>query len=225
MRENMLSSIIPILPEIKKALFETLYMVSITVFLGVLLGLFVGTLLYISREGSFAENKWVNSILNSLVSFIRSFPFLILAIAVVPISRFIVGSSIGTSAAIVPLTISCVPYFARFVESALLEVNRGVIEAAQSMGATRYQIVTKVLFSEARSNIVNAITIVTISYFSYSTIVGIVGGGGIGDFAIRYGFYRFETEILIFTVAIIIVIVQALQIIGNYFVRILDKRI
>lgn len=221
----MLSSIIPILPEIKKALFETLYMVSITVFLGVLLGLFVGTLLYISREGSFAENKWVNSILNSLVSFIRSFPFLILAIAVVPISRFIVGSSIGTSAAIVPLTISCVPYFARFVESALLEVNRGVIEAAQSMGATRYQIVTKVLFSEARSNIVNAITIVTISYFSYSTIVGIVGGGGIGDFAIRYGFYRFETEILIFTVAIIIVIVQALQIIGNYFVRILDKRI
>ncbi len=225
MRENMLSSIIPILPEIKKALFETLYMVSITVFLGVLLGLFVGTLLYISREGSFAENKWVNSILNSVVSFIRSFPFLILAIAVVPISRFIVGSSIGTSAAIVPLTISCVPYFARFVESALLEVNRGVIEAAQSMGATRYQIVTKVLFSEARSNIVNAITIVTISYFSYSTIVGIVGGGGIGDFAIRYGFYRFETEILIFTVAIIIVIVQALQIIGNYFVRILDKRI
>lgn len=225
MRENMLSSIIPILPEIKKALFETLYMVSITVFLGVLLGLFVGTLLYISREGSFAENKWVNSILNSIVSFIRSFPFLILAIAVVPISRFIVGSSIGTSAAIVPLTISCVPYFARFVESALLEVNRGVIEAAQSMGATRYQIVTKVLFSEARSNIVNAITIVTISYFSYSTIVGIVGGGGIGDFAIRYGFYRFETEILIFTVAIIIVIVQALQIIGNYFVRILDKRI
>lgn len=221
----MLDSIIPILPEIQKALFETLYMVSITVFLGVLFGLMVGTLLYISREGSFAQNKWVNSILNSLVSFIRSFPFLILAIAVVPISRFIVGSSIGTSAAIVPLTISCVPYFARFVESALLEVNRGVIEAAQSMGATKYQIVTKVLFSEARSNIVNAIIIVTISYFSYSTIVGIVGGGGIGDFAIRYGFYRFETEILIFTVAIIIVIVQAIQIIGNFFVRVLDKRI
>lgn len=221
----MLDSIIPILPEIQKALFETLYMVSITVFLGVLFGLIVGTLLYISREGSFAQNKWVNSILNSVVSFIRSFPFLILAIAVVPISRFIVGSSIGTSAAIVPLTISCVPYFARFVESALLEVNRGVIEAAQSMGATKYQIVTKVLFSEARSNIVNAITIVTISYFSYSTIVGIVGGGGIGDFAIRYGFYRFETEILIFTVAIIIVIVQAIQIIGNFFVRVLDKRI
>lgn len=221
----MLDSIIPILPEIQKALFETLYMVSITVFLGVLFGLMVGTLLYISREGSFAQNKWVNSILNSVVSFIRSFPFLILAIAVVPISRFIVSSSIGTSAAIVPLTISCVPYFARFVESALLEVNRGVIEAAQSMGATKYQIVTKVLFSEARSNIVNAITIVTISYFSYSTIVGIVGGGGIGDFAIRYGFYRFETEILIFTVAIIIVIVQAIQIIGNFFVRVLDKRI
>lgn len=221
----MLDSIIPILPEIQKALFETFYMVSITVFLGVLFGLVVGTLLYISREGSFAQNKWLNIILNTVVSFIRSFPFLILAIAVVPVSRFIVGSSIGTNAAIVPLTISCVPYFARFVESSLLEVNRGVIEAAQSMGATKYQIVTKVLFSEARSNIVNAITIVTISYFSYSTIVGIVGGGGIGDFAIRYGFYRFETEILIFTVAIIIVIVQAIQIIGNFFVRVLDKRI
>ena len=221
----MLESIIPVLPEIQKALFETFYMVSVTVVLGVLLGSGVGTLLYITREGSFAQNKWVNSILNSVVSFIRSFPFLILAICVVPLSRLIVGTSIGTSAAIVPLTISCIPYFARFVESALLEVNRGVIEAAQAMGATKFQIVTKVLFSEARSNLVNAITIVTISYFSYSTIVGIVGGGGIGDFAIRYGFYRFETDILIFTVAIIILIVQAVQFIGNFFVRVLDKRI
>lgn len=221
----MLNSIIPVLPEIQKALFETFYMVSVTVILGVLLGSIVGTLLYITREGSFAQNKWANSILNSVVSFIRSFPFLILAICVVPLSRLIVGTSIGTSAAIVPLTISCIPYFARFVESALLEVNRGVIEAAQAMGATKFQIVTKVLFSEARSNIVNAITIVTISYFSYSTIVGIVGGGGIGDFAIRYGFYRFETDILIFTVAIIIIIVQAIQFLGNFFVKVLDKRI
>ena len=221
----MLESIIPVLPEIQKALFETFYMVSVTVVLGVLLGSGVGTLLYITREGSFAQNKWANSILNSIVSFIRSFPFLILAICVVPLSRLLVGTSIGTSAAIVPLTISCIPYFARFVESALLEVNRGVIEAAQAMGATKFQIITKVLFSEARSNIVNAITIVTISYFSYSTIVGIVGGGGIGDFAIRYGFYRFETDILIFTVAIIILIVQAVQFIGNFFVRVLDKRI
>lgn len=221
----MLDSILPVLPEIQKALLETLYMVSVTVILGVIIGSIVGTLLYITREGSFAENKWINSILNSVVSFIRSFPFLILAITVVPLSRLIVGTSIGTSAAIVPLTISCIPYFARFLESALLEVNRGVIEAAQAMGATKFQIVTKVLFSEAQSNIVNAITIVTISYFSYSTIVGIVGGGGIGDFAIRYGFYRFETDILIFTVAIIIVIVQLVQFIGNFFVKILDKRI
>src|SRR5690606_8437968 len=213
---NMLDSIIPILPEIQKALFETLYMVSVTVILGVFLGSIVGTLLYITRDGSFAENKFFNSILNSVVSFIRSFPFFILAICVVPISRFIVGSSIGTSAAIVPLTISCIPYFSRFVESSLLEVNRGVIEAAQAMGATKFQIITKVLFSEARANLVNAITIVTISYFSYSTIVGIVGGGGIGDFAIRYGFYRFETDILIFTVAIIIVIVQVIQFTGNF---------
>ncbi|MDQ8919321.1 methionine ABC transporter permease [Acinetobacter baumannii] len=221
----MLNSIIPVLPEIQKALFETLYMVSTTVLFGVIFGSIVGTLLYITTDGSFAQNKLANSILNSIVSFIRSFPFLILAICVVPLSRFIVGTSIGTSAAIVPLTISCIPYFARFIESALLEVNRGVIEAAQAMGATKFQIVTKVLFSEARSNIASAITIVTISYFSYSTIVGIVGGGGIGDFAIRYGFYRFETDILIFTVAIIIIIVQIIQFTGNFFVKFLDKRI
>ncbi|ATO21110.1 methionine ABC transporter ATP-binding protein [Acinetobacter sp. SFD] len=220
----MYEKVIGIWPEIQTALGETFYMLSVTIFLGIIFGGIVGTALYLTREGSISSNNLVNGILNAVVNFIRSFPFLILAISIVPLTRLIVGTSIGTTAAIVPMTISCIPYFARFVEAALLEVNRGVIEAAEAMGATKFQIVHKVLFSEARAAIVNSITIVTVSYFSYSTIVGIVGGGGIGDFAIRYGFHRFETDILIFTVLIIIFIVQIIQFTGNYFVKRLDKR-
>src|SRR5690606_35051205 len=182
----MYEKVIGIWPEIQTALGETFYMLSVTIFLGIIFGGIVGTALYLTREGSISSNNLVNGILNAVVNFIRSFPFLILAISIVPLTRLIVGTSIGTTAAIVPMTISCIPYFARFVEAALLEVNRGVIEAAEAMGATKFQIVHKVLFSEARAAIVNSITIVTVSYFSYSTIVGIVGGGGIGDFAIRY---------------------------------------
>jgi D-methionine transport system permease protein len=221
----MYEKIIGIWPEIQNALGETFYMLSITLILGVIFGGIVGTVLYLTREGSIAHNKLLNALLNAVVNFIRSFPFLILAISIVPLTRLIVGTSIGTTAAIVPMTISCIPYFARFVEAALLEVNRGVIEAAEAMGATKFQIVHKVLFSEARAAIANSITIVAVSYFSYSTIVGIVGGGGIGDFAIRYGFHRFETDILIFTVFIIILIVQVIQFTGNYLVKRLDKRI
>lgn len=221
----MFEEIIPVLPEIKIALWQTIYMVFTSVALGVLLGTPVGTILYLTRQGSLVESKTINTILNAAVNLIRSFPFLILTIAIIPLTRLIVGTSIGTTAAIVPMTISCIPYFARFVESNLLEVNRGVIEAAESMGANRFQIVWKVLYTEARSGLVSSITIVTISYISYSTIVGIVGGGGIGDFAIRYGFYRYETEIMIFTILIIVIMVQIVQFTGNFLVRKLDKRI
>jgi len=221
----MYEKVIGIWPEIQTALGETFYMLSVTILLGIIFGGIVGTALYLTRNGSISSNKLLNGVLNAVVNFIRSFPFLILAISIVPLTRLIVGTSIGTTAAIVPMTISCIPYFARFVEAALLEVNRGVIEAAEAMGATKFQIVHKVLFSEARAAIVNSITIVTVSYFSYSTIVGIVGGGGIGDFAIRYGFHRFETDILIVTVLIIIFIVQIIQFTGNYFVKRLDNRI
>ena len=137
----------------------------------------------------------LNAVLNGVVNLFRSFPFLILTIAIIPLTRLIVGTSIGTTAAIVPMTISCIPYFARFVESTLLEVNRGVIEAAESMGANRFQIIWKVLYSEARAGLVNSITIITVSYISYSTIVGMVGGGGIGDFAIRYGFIAMKQRL------------------------------
>jgi D-methionine transport system permease protein len=221
----MFEAIIPVLPEIKLALWQTFYMVFTTVILGVLIGTPVGTLLYITRNGSLVKSPVFNTVLNAFVNLVRSFPFLILTIAIIPLTRLIVGTSIGTTAAIVPMVISCIPYFARFVESTLLEVNRGVIEAAESMGANRFQVIWKVLYSEARAGLVNSITIITISYFSYSTIVGIVGGGGIGDFAIRYGFYRYETGIMIFTIFIIVILVQIVQFTGNFFVRKLDKRL
>jgi D-methionine transport system permease protein len=160
-----------------------------------------------------------------LVNLIRSFPFLILLIAMVPVTKFIVGSALGTLAATVPLIVNSIPYFARFVEQNLLEVNRGVVEAAESMGATRFQIIWKVLYTEARSGIAGSITILTVSFLAYSTVAGLVGGGGIGDFAIRYGYYRYQTEIMVVTIGLIIVVVQLLQFGGNALVRRLDKRI
>lgn len=214
-----------VLPEMQLALWQTFYMVVVSVTLGVLFGTLVGTLLYITRQGSLLRMPKINGILNIGVNIFRSIPFLLLTIAIIPFTRLIVGTAIGTTAAIVPMTISCIPYFARLIESTLLEVNRGVIEAAESMGANRIQLIWKVLYSEARAGIANNITIVTVSFISYSTIVGIVGGGGIGDFAIRYGYNRYDTEIMMITILIIIVIVQAVQSLGNFIVRKLDKRI
>jgi D-methionine transport system permease protein len=163
--------------------------------------------------------------LNGIVNIVRSFPFLLLLIAMLPVTRLIVGTGLGTTAATVPMVVNSIPYFARFVEQVLLEVNRGVVEAAQSMGATRRQIIWKVLYSEARSGIANSITILTVSFLGYSTVAGLVGGGGIGDFAIRYGYYRYETDVMIFTIILIVGFVQVLQFTGNTVVRRLDKRI
>ncbi|MBJ6362437.1 methionine ABC transporter permease [Paenibacillus sp. GCM10012307] len=221
----MFDNIISVLPEIQIAFGETLYMLVITVGFAVLLGLPLGTILYYSRPGSVIKAPILNALLNGIVNLIRSFPFLILMVAIIPITRLIVGTSIGTTAATVPMVIGAVPYFARFVEQSLLEVNRGIIEAAESMGANHFQIIWKVLFSEARSGIASSITIITVSFLSYSAVAGMVGGGGIGDFAIRYGYYRYQMDVMIFTIVIIIIFVQILQFTGNYFVRKLDKRL
>ncbi|GAA0302214.1 D-methionine transport system permease protein [Gracilibacillus halotolerans] len=222
---SMWDRISPILPEMQLALWQTFYMVAVSVTIGVILGTLVGTLLYITRPGSLLKMPATNAVLNVFVNIFRSIPFLLLTIAIIPFTRLIVGTAIGTTAAIVPMTISCIPYFARLIESTLLEVNRGVIEAAESMGANRFQLVWKILYSEARAGFANNITILTVSFISYSTIVGIVGGGGIGDFAIRYGYNRYDTEIMMITIVLIIVIVQVIQSVGNLIVKRLDKRI
>jgi D-methionine transport system permease protein len=212
-------------PEIVQAIGETFYMLIITIPLAILLGTPLGTILYLTRPGSFVNAPRLYLILNGLVNLVRSFPFLILMIAMIPVTRLIVGSALGTTAATVPMVINSVPYFARFIEQVLLEVNRGVVEAAESMGANRFQIIWKVLYTEARSGIANSITIITVSFLSYSTVAGLVGGGGIGDFAIRYGYYRYQTDVMFFTVILIVIFVQSFQFTGNYFVRKLDKRI
>lgn len=212
-------------PDLLTAIGQTGYMLILTIPLAVAFGAPLGTVLFLTRPGSFVHAPRAYFVLNALVNLVRSFPFLILMIAMIPLTRVIVGTALGTTAATVPMVVNSVPYFARFVEQTLLEVNRGVVEAAQSMGATRRQIVWKVLYSEARSGIANAITILTVSFLSYSTVAGLVGGGGIGDFAIRYGYYRYQTDVMVVTILIIIGFVQLLQFSGNHIVRRLDKRI
>jgi len=221
----MFDNIIYAGPEIVQALGETFYMLIITIPLAVLFGTPLGTLLYLTRPGSFVKAPKFYLVLNGLVNLVRSFPFLILMIAIIPITRLLVGTALGTTAATVPMVINAVPYFARFVEQTLLEVNRGVVEAAESMGANRLQIIWKVLYLEARSGIANCITIITVSFLSYSTVAGLVGGGGIGDFAIRYGYYRYQTDVMFFTVILMVAFVQVFQFAGNFIVRKLDKRL
>ena len=159
-----------------------------------------------------------------LVNTVRSFPFIILLVALVPFTRMIAGTSIGPLAAAVPLSFAAIPYFARMVEQNLREVPRGVIEAAHAMGASELQIVLRVLLVEARSGLVLALTVLSISFLSYSAVAGVVGGGGIGDLAIRYGYYRFETDIMVATVAILIIMVQLIQFTGNRIAKRIDKR-
>ncbi len=212
-------------PEIVQALGQTFYMLVITIPLAVLLGTPLGTLLFLTRPGSLVKAPRFYVILNGTVNLVRSFPFLILMIAMIPVTRFVVGSALGTTAATVPMVVNSIPYFARFVEQVLLDVNRGVVEAAESMGASGAQIIWKVLYAEARSGLANSITILTVSFLSYSTVAGLVGGGGIGDFAIRYGYYRYQTDVMVFTILLIVAFVQILQFGGNVVVRKLDKRL
>jgi D-methionine transport system permease protein len=212
-------------PDIVQALGQTLYMLAITIPLAVLLGTPLGTLLYLTRPGSILTAPRLYVALHGTVNLVRSFPFLILMIAMIPLTRLLVGTAQGTTAATVPMVVNSIPYFARFVEQTLLDVSRGVVEAAESMGASRLQIIWKVLYAEARSGIANSITIMTVSFLSYSTVAGLVGGGGIGDFAIRYGYYRYETDVMFFTIFLIVAFVQVFQFTGNCIVRKLDKRI
>jgi D-methionine transport system permease protein len=220
-----MQKLIELSPQIRLALFQTFYMMWWTLGVAALLGIPLGTYLYLIRPGSIRERKIQYLILDAAVNIVRSFPFLILMVAIIPFTRFIVGSSLGTKAVIVPLCVSAIPDFARLIEQVLLEVDRGVIEMAASTGASTIQIIWKVLYKEARSGMVGAATLICVSFLSYSTVAGLVGGGGIGDFAIRYGYYRYEPDVMVFTVVLIIVTVQIIQTIGRVVARKLDKRI
>jgi D-methionine transport system permease protein len=203
---------------------ETLVMVGISGLLGALIGVPMGIFLHLTDSSGVLPNAAFNRIVGVIVNAVRSTPFIILLVAVIPLTRFFVGSSIGTAAAIVPLTIAAAPFVARLVETSLREVDRGLVEAAQAMGATTWQIVYKVLVPEAFAGIVAGLTITFVSLVGYSAMAGAIGGGGLGDLGIRYGYQRFLPEVMLIVVLILIVFVQLVQTLGDVLVRRLSHR-
>lgn len=207
-----------------QSFWETLIMVGISGSIGALVGLPLGVLLFLTDRGGVLQSVAANRVMGFLVNAVRSTPFIILLVAVIPLTRILVGTSIGTAAAVVPLTIACAPFFARLVETALREVDRGLIETAQALGATTRQIVFKVLLPEALPGVVAGLTITFVSLVGYSAMAGAIGGGGLGDLGIRYGYQRFLPEVMIAVVVILIVFVQLVQSFGDWLVRRLSHR-
>lgn len=206
------------------ATWETIYMVGAAGLIGFLIGIPLGVILHTSKKGGLLENTRLNKALGAIINVGRSVPFLVLMVAIIPVTKLLVGTFIGTTAAIVPLTIGAIPFVARLIEGALIEVPSGLVEAAQSMGATPLQIIHKVLLPEAMPTIINSVTITLVTLVSYSAMAGTVGGGGLGDVAIRYGFHRYDVTIMAVTVTMLIILVQIIQTIGDTVVRRVDHR-
>ncbi|HEY5582315.1 MAG TPA: methionine ABC transporter permease [Rhodoferax sp.] len=206
------------------SLWETLVMVGISGLFGAALGLPLGVLLHLTHPGGVLENRKLNRIVGSTVNAVRSTPFIILLVAIIPFTRLITGSSIGTAAAVVPLTIAAAPFIARLMETALREVDHGLVEAALAMGATTQQIVFKVLLPEALPGIVAGLTITLVSLTGYSAMAGAIGGGGLGDLGIRYGYQRFLPEVMLAVVLVLIAFVQVVQSAGDWTVRRLSHK-
>lgn len=203
---------------------QTLIMLLVSIPVAVLIGTPLGIWLYSMSPHGLLPRPRLHRIVDGFVNTVRSFPFLILLIAIIPFTRFVVGTTVGTAAVIVPLTINAIPYFARFVEQNITQLGSGVVEAAQSMGATRGQIIRDVLLVEAKPALLSSITIMTVSFISYSAMAGLVGGGGIGDFAIRYGYYRYETGVMLLAIVLMIVLVHGVQLLGTKLSLRADKR-
>lgn len=203
------------LPELILAIQQTFTMLSIGLSIAFVFGSLIGTFLFLWRKNGLLQNRGLYFFVGTLVNIVRSFPFVILLISLGPVTRILTGTTIGPIAASVPLAFTAIAYFARIVELALNDVPSGIIEAAQSMGASTSQIIFKVLFVEARSSLILGFTTLTVSFLSYSAAAGIVGGGGIGDLAIRYGYYRFQTDVMISTIVGLIVLVQIIQFTGG----------
>jgi D-methionine transport system permease protein len=203
---------------------ETLYMVAVSALLGTLIGLPIGVFLATSGRGELFAAPAANRIIGLIVNSTRSIPFIILVVAILPFTRLVAGTSIGTTAAIVPLTVGAAPFIARITETAIREVDRGLVEASLAMGATPGQIVRKVLLPEALPGLTLGLTLMVVSLISFSAMVGAVGGGGLGDLGIRYGFQRFMPEVMLTVVAVLVLLVQAVQIAGDKLARRADKR-
>ncbi|MFT4014389.1 MAG: methionine ABC transporter permease [Paracoccus sp. (in: a-proteobacteria)] len=217
----MSANLIPILWE---STLQTLYMVFMSTLIGTLIGAPLGIFLATSRRGELLSAPVLNTVLGLAVNAARSTPFIILVVAIIPLTRLIAGTSIGTTAAIVPLTIAAAPFIARLIETAIREVDAGLIEAARAMGATPGQIVRKVLVPEAMPGIILGLTLAVVSLIGYSAMVGAVGGEGLGDLGIRYGYQRFMPEVMLAVVVILILLVQAVQSLGEWIAARFDKR-
>lgn len=209
---------------LKNGVWETLYMTIVSTIFAYLLGIPIGVILYITDKKGICQNRILNFVFGIIVNMVRSIPFLILLVAILPFTRMIVGTTIGSDATIVPLVVSATPFVARMVESSLKEIDLGVIEAAKAMGSSTRQIIFKVLLPEAKPSLFVGCTISLATILSYSAMAGFVGGGGLGAIAINYGYYRYQGDIMWITVALLVVIVQLFQEIGLHFVRRVDKR-
>ncbi|EGQ2685938.1 ABC transporter permease [Staphylococcus pseudintermedius] len=201
--------------QLLEALYQTLYMVTISLIFGALIGVPLGIVLVATRQNGIWPKAWIHHILNPVINILRSVPFIILLIAIIPFTKLIVGTSIGTTAAIVPLTVYVAPYIARLVENSLLEVDEGIIEAAHAMGATPIQIIRYFLLPEALGSLILSLTTAIIGLIGATAMAGAVGGGGIGDMALVYGYQRFDTLVIVITVVVLVIIVQCIQSIGN----------
>lgn len=208
-------NLIKLYPDMIKAIFETFYMVTISGIISASFGTIFGVVLVITKQGNILQNKIVNNILGKIINIFRSIPFIILLAAIIPLTRILVGTTIGTEGAIVPLIFGCTPFFARQIESALLGIDKGVIEAAQAMGSSTLEIIFRVMLKEGLPGIIHAVTITIISLIGLSAMAGTVGGGGLGDFAIRYGYQYFQTDIMVATIIILLIIVNLIQFLGD----------
>lgn len=205
------------------SLWETLYMVFVSVLFTIIVGLPIGITLVVTDKNHILPNKTINSILSFIVNIGRSIPFVILMVAIVPFTRAVVGTTIGTTAAIVPLVVASIPFFGRIVETSLREVSWGIIEAGISMGASPLEIILKIILPEAIPSLILGITITIIAQIGYSAMAGVVGGGGLGDLAIRYGYQRFQTDVMISTVLVLVILVIGIQSLGNFLSKKLNK--
>ena len=204
---------------------ETLYMVLVSSAVSYAIGIPLGVLVYITDKGGICKNRFINFIVGGIINLVRSVPFLILLVAILPFTRLVVGTTIGSTATIVPLVVAAAPYVARMVESSLKEVNSGVIEAAQAMGSSSFQIIYKVLLPEAKPSLIVGVTISLATILGYSAMAGFVGGGGLGAIATNYGYYRYDSKTMLITVALLVIIVQLFQEGGLRLVHRIDKRI
>lgn len=220
----MVDRIIEILPELNAAFLETMLMVGIALLVAIVLGLPMGILLYVTDKGLFLENRVVKTVVGIIVNLIRSIPFIILLVFLLPVTKLLVNTTIGPLAASVSLSVAAIPFYARIVEASAREIDKGVIEAAIAVGASPGMIIREIILPEAKPGLISGLTITAISLVGYSAMAGTVGGGGIGDLAIRYGYYRYDDTVMFTTVIVLIVLVQAIQYLGDFIAKSVNKR-